>query len=383
MMTRGRSTTRQRRPAIAAKDGPGISHSDIADHNSRAVLEILRVAGPLTRRELSARVGLTEPAITGILRRLQDDGLVASRRQSNANRYPSTEFLIRRNGAVAVGIRLLPTRAELLLINLAGETLAERHDIPAAEAAMAALALAQDKPAGARLIGIGLVSAPSLVVDVEALRQTLAPLPLVFSPDTAAAVTAERLYGYGELDGSLVSLILAEDGVRAGLSIAGRPFSGRHGFAGSIGAMHTGRDRASLSERVSVSALTERLRRAEADGVAATEAAADWAGEAASHLLDAAVAISGLLAPGMLVVGGDLPADIVDMVIAQMERERLDKASRPMASPWMPPIRSSRLPAAGITTGAALLPFLEFLLPNPQPAREASSAQVAAASASG
>ena len=98
---------------------------------------------------------------------------------------------------------------------------------------------------------------------------------------------------------------------------------------------------------------------------------------------DAAVAISGLLAPGMLVVGGDLPADIVDMVIAQMERERLDKASRPMASPWMPPIRSSRLPAAGITTGAALLPFLEFLLPNPQPAREASSAQVAAASASG
>ena len=74
MMTRGRSTTRQRRPAIAAKDGPGISHSDIADHNSRAVLEILRVAGPLTRRELSARVGLTEPAITGILRRLQDDG---------------------------------------------------------------------------------------------------------------------------------------------------------------------------------------------------------------------------------------------------------------------------------------------------------------------
>ena len=68
------TTTRPRRTPSSIKDGPGINHGDIADHNSRIVLELLRVFGALTRRDLSQRLGLTEPAITGILRRLQDDG---------------------------------------------------------------------------------------------------------------------------------------------------------------------------------------------------------------------------------------------------------------------------------------------------------------------
>lgn len=380
-MTRVRSSTRKRPVSSEQKQGQGISHGDIADHNSRTLLELLRVYGPLTRRDMASRLGLTEPAITGILRRLEDDHLVSSRRQSNAGRYPATEFLIEPNGAVAIGLRLLPNRAEALLINLAGERLAERSDLEPGDVVAAVTALREACPAGTRLIGVGIVSAPALPVDAEALKAALSPLPVILAPDTAAAVTAERLLGYGERDGSLVSLILAEDGVRAGLSIGGRPFSGRHGAAGGIGGMRTGRDRASLSNRVSLPSLVELIERADAEGKPRTDVAAAWAEDAASHLLDAAVAISGLLAPGILVVGGDLPVEIVDLVIADMAKERFDKASRPMASPWMPPILSSQLPAAGITLGAALLPFLEFLLPNPQASREAAP-QTASDSAS-
>lgn len=376
-----RSSTRKR-PALAElTHGQGISHGDIADHNSRTLLELLRVYGPLTRRDMASRLGLTEPAITGILRRLEDDHLVASRRQSNAGRYPATEFLIEPNGALAIGIRLLPARAEALLLNLGGEALATRVDLRPDEIVTAVTELKQGRPAGSRLIGIGIVAAPSLAVDTETLRTALAPTPVIFAPDTAAAVTAERLLGYGERDGSLVSLILAEDGVRAGLSIGGRPFSGRHGAAGGIGGMRTGRDRASLSDRVSLPTLVELLASGDAEGRPRTDVAAAWAEDVASHLLDAAVAISGLIAPGILVVGGDLPVEIVDLVIADMARERLDKASRPMASPWMPPILPSQLPAAGITLGAAILPFLEFLLPNPLSPREAV-AQMASVAAS-
>lgn len=380
-MNRVRSSIRKRPVPSEPKLGQGISHGDIADHNSRTLLELLRVCGPLTRRDMAGRLGLTEPAITGILRRLEGDHLVASRRQSNAGRYPATEFLLEPDGALSIGLRLLPDRAEALLVNLAGETLASRVDLKPAAAAGAVAALRKGGPAASRLIGVGVVSAPSLPVDAEGLRAALAPLPVIVAPDTAAAVTAERMLGYGERDGSLVSLILAEDGVRAGLSIGGRPFSGRHGAAGGIGGMRTGRDRASLSDRVSLSTLVDLIERADAEGKVRTDVAAAWAEDAASHLLDAAVAISGLIAPGILVVGGDLPVEIVDLVIADMARERFDKASRPMASPWMPPILPSQLPAAGITLGAALMPFLEFLLPNPQSPREAAS-QTASVAAS-
>jgi len=380
-MTRVRANTRKRPVPSDLKQGQGISHGDIADHNSRTLLELLRICGPMTRRDMAARLGLTEPAITGILRRLEDDHLVASRRQSNAGRYPATEFLIEANGAVGVGMRLLPARAEVVLLNLAGETLAARTDVAPDEVIAVTKALIRQKPAEARVIGVGVVSGPTQAVDTDAFRASFAPLPVIFAPDTAAAVTAERMLGYGERDGSLVSLILSEDGVRAGLSIGGRPFSGRHGAAGGIGGMRTGRDRASLSDRVSLAGLVELVARADSDGTPRTDVAAGWAEDAASHLLDAAVAISGLIAPGMLVVGGDLPVEIVDLVIADMARERLDKASRPMASPWMPPILSSQLPAAGITLGAALIPFLEFLLPNPQSPREVAS-QMASVAAS-
>lgn len=382
-MTRLRSAPRQRRAPARPKDGPGISHGDIADHNSRTLLELLRLCGPLTRRDMALRLGLTEPAITGILRRLEDGRLVSARRQSNASRYPSTEFMIEPNGAVSLGIRLLPARAEAVLINLAGETLASRTDLHPKTAAAAALSMARErKPADARLIGVGLAGAPSQAPDTAGLAAALAPLPVVVAPDTAAAVTAERMLGHGERDGSLVSLILAEDGVRAGLSIGGRPFSGHHGFAGSIGAMHTGRDRANLSARVSLAELAG-LIAGSATGAAPSGPAAAWAEDAASHLLDAVIAISGLIAPGILVVGGDLPDEIVDLIIDNMARECLDKAKRLAAPPWMPPIVASHLPAAGICTGAALLPLLEYLLPNPQLPRDIPSAQAVSAPTSG
>jgi hypothetical protein len=73
-----------------------------------------------------------------------------------------------------------------------------------------------------------------------------------------------------------------------------------------------------------------------------------------------------------MVIGGDVPEAVAELVVADMRADRRDKASRPMASPRLPPVVASRLPGAGIAIGAALLPFLELLLPNPQAARGAA-----------
>ncbi|MBS1182884.1 MAG: family transcriptional regulator protein [Proteobacteria bacterium] len=366
-MTGIRSTmTRRGRTSPSTKDGPGLNHGDIADHNSRIALELLRIFGALTRRDLSQRLGLTEPAITGILRRLEGRGLVTSRRQSGASRYPVTEFMMRPQGAVALGLRLARRAAAAVLVDAAGGIVAEQRDVSPGELIAAGQALLARKPVEAEILGVGAALSPDDGVSIEAVRAAFAPLTVLANADNATAATAERLIGAGDRDGGFVSILVTRAGVRAGLSIGGRPFHGIHGFAGGIGAMRTGQGRAPLAEGLSPDRL-DALVAASGDLEAAI---AEWAREAADHLLDAVVAISGVVVPGLIVIGGDLPDAAVDAVVAEILAAPVAIGGRPTTTSWMPPLRRSQLPAAGVAEGAALLPIVEFLLPDPKRLRE-------------
>lgn len=360
------TTTRLRRAPASIKDGPGINHGDIADHNSRIVLELLRVFGALTRRDLSQRLGLTEPAITGILRRLEGRGLVTSRRQTEASRYPVTEFLMRPQGCVALGLRLARRAAAAVLIDAAGGIIAERRDLSPDELIAVGKTLLALKPAEAEVLGVGVALSPDDGVSIEAVRTAFAPLTVLADPDSATAAIAERLIGAGDRDGGFVSILVTRSGVRAGLSIGGRPFHGMHGFAGGIGAMRTGQDRAPLAEGLS----PDRLDAAIADSGDREAAIADWAREAADHLLDAVVAISGVVVPGLIVIGGDLPDAAIDAVVAETLAAPVAIGGRPTTTSWMPPLCRSPLPSAGVALGAALLPVVDSLLPDPKRLRD-------------
>ncbi|PIO97802.1 hypothetical protein CJ014_18040 [Pleomorphomonas carboxyditropha] len=360
------TTTRLGRTPPSIKDGPGINHGDIADHNSRIVLELLRVFGALTRRDLSQRLGLTEPAITGILRRLEGRGLVTSRRQAGASRYPVTEFMMRPQGCVALGLRLARRAATAVLVDAAGDVIAERRDVPPEGLIAAGKELLALKPAEAEVLGVGAALSPDDGISIDEVRATFAPLTVLANADSATAATAERLIGAGDRDGGFVSILVTRSGVRAGLSIGGRPFHGMHGFAGGIGAMRTGQDRAPLAEGLS----PDRLDAAIAAGGDREAAIAAWAREAADHLLDAVVAISGVVVPGLIVIGGDLPDAAIDAVVAEIEAAPMAIGGRPTTTSWMPPLCRSPLPAAGVALGAALLPIVEFLLPDPRRLRE-------------
>lgn len=349
------------------KDGPGINHGDIADHNSRIVLELLRIFGALTRRDLSRRLGLTEPAITGILRRLEGRGLVTSRRQAGMSRYPVTEFMMRPQGCVALGLRLARRAAAAVLVDAAGVVIAEQRAVAPEELIAAGKALLTRKPAGAEMLGIGAALSPDDGIGIEDVRSAFAPMRVLANADSATAATAERLIGAGDRDGGFVSILVTRSGVRAGLSIGGRPFHGIHGFAGGIGAMRTGHDRGPLADSLS----PDRLDAAIAAGGDRDSAIAVWAREAADHLLDSVVAISGVLAPGLIVIGGDLPDEAIDAVVAEIRATPVAVGGRPTTASWMPSLRRSQLPAAGVTEGAALLPIAELLLPDPRRIREA------------
>jgi predicted NBD/HSP70 family sugar kinase len=166
-------------------------------------------------------------------------------------------------------------------------------------------------------------------------------------------------------------LIVLGDHIRAGFMFRGQPFAGVHGRAGSIGNVCTGPDRVRLDEVAGLDSLRAVMTDAERAALHAGGALAlsppirDWTRNAAGHLLDAIVAAAGFLAPGAILVGGDVPANLVDELIRQMSVARGDRVVRPFITPWISPIRPTSLAGAGIAVGAALLPFFDSLLPAP------------------
>jgi predicted NBD/HSP70 family sugar kinase len=345
----------------------------IADHNLRVTLEAIRRDGPLTRLELARRSGLTVPGITNILRRLENDGLVTARKRTSAGQ-PSMEFALNPDGAFAIGVRLHRANGEAVLVDLSGRVRDTIRFEPGSDPAAAIRTIVDQLssgPATSRVIGVGIGMDGPAALDLAALNAALTPLRVWIERDCVTAVLAERTLGLGIVEGGMMMIIL-DDSVRAGLLLQGMPFGGVHGRAGSIGAMRTGADHVPLDSVVGLGTLRalltdeERMALASGKDLPLTPVIHEWLQRAAGHLLDGLVATAGLLAPGAILIGGDLPRNLIEALIAQMSVERRDTAIRPFATPsWMWPIRQASFSSAGIAVGAALLPFFDLLLPSP------------------
>ncbi|MDM9624666.1 ROK family transcriptional regulator [Rhizobium sp. S152] len=341
---------------ILADNRPGMSPVDIADHNSRATLGLLRRFGPLTRQELARHLGLTEPAITGITQRLVDAGLVLGRKRVAMTRYTAVEFAVCPDAAYSLGLRLGTDGCEIVMLDLACSIVRQEHVTGLDMIAEAIDGMIASFPASASLIGCGIALSPEAVSARTAIEVAVGHLavPLFFLEDSEAAINAERMLGIGDAEGGLVT-ILIDDTVRAGLFIGGRPFHGMHGKAGEIGEMRSGIDGASLNETATLPSLQRHL---------AHETSADgWVEIAARHLHEAVLAISGFIAPGAILIGGSLPDDILASVISSMAREREKKIRDLVIAPWIPVVQPATHPKDGVTFGAALRPFNETLFP--------------------
>ena len=73
-----------------------------------------------------------------------------------------------------------------------------------------------------------------------------------------------------------------------------------------------------------------------------------------------------LVGARLRVTGGDVPDAACDAVVAEILAAPVATGGRPTTTSWMPPLRRSKLPAAGVALGAALLPVVELLLPDPR-----------------
>jgi len=317
----------------------GRGTAQIADHNSRAILELLRRSGPLTRNELAGSLGLTIPGITNITRRLLGEGLVTeTRRKTPSAAVPTAHYAIDPDGAFAIGARQRGSKAEGILVDLIGNIRDRRE---ATDIGRVISALEKASGPSANIVGIGIASEHAEV------DGTLVESPVI------AATLAEWSASPGNAANGL-AMVLIEDRIRAGLFFHGRPFAGVHGRAGRIGEMRTGPDRRPLDEIASAASY-----RAVAKRDAARD---DWIHDAAQHLLDAVFALTGFLGLGRVVIGGDLPPAIVESLIAEMARVSAARVHEATALD-LPEILPAAAGADAVLMGAALLPFFAKLLP--------------------
>ncbi|MEP6886363.1 MAG: ROK family protein [Gammaproteobacteria bacterium] len=382
--------------------GPQLSGSNLqraGDHNQRVTLHAIRVNGPVTRMALAQQTGLTPAAIANITSRLLKDRLILTAgRMHGARGQPATKLVVNPDSCFSIGLNVDRDHITLVLLDFAGRVHAratrEVHFAPpAAVRAFFRRAVAQmlsrSGVARSSIIGVGVAFPDDIArahlpdqpgdyaawaeIGVDDLLRDVLGVPVFVENDAAAAAIGEMQFGSGHRYRSFFYLLITA-ALGGGLVVDGGYFRGAQGRSGEIGWLHdrdaSGREM-QLQNIVSLSALYSRL----ADGgyrvasprrlarlSAGARAIVDaWILESTEALVDSMVSINCLINPDAVLIGGRLPAALVDQLAAALNARMRDFASQvPVIAPVARAVTAADAPAVG----AAILPFTHTLLPS-------------------
>ena len=382
--------------------GPLLSGSNLqraGDHNQRVTLHAIRVNGPVTRMALARQTGLTPASIANITSRLLKDRLIMRVDRLRGGRgQPATRLVVNPESCFSVGLNVDRDHITVVLLDFAGRVHARasreiRFAQPATVKAFftrACTRLLQRTGVGRdRIIGLGIAFPDDIArarlpdqpgdyaawADVridELLRDVLA-VPVFVENDAAAAAIGEMQFGAGQRYRSFFYLLITA-ALGGGLVVDGDYYRGAAGRSGEIGWLHD-RDGSGaemqLQNIVSLSALYDRLvvsgQRVDSPRALARADAGNgravidrWIGESTDALIKSVVAINCLINPDTILIGGRLPALIVDRLAASLNaRMAAFAAQLPAVAPVARAITADDAPAVG----AAILPFTHTLLP--------------------
>jgi predicted NBD/HSP70 family sugar kinase len=233
------------------------------EHNlSLALAAVVDSPEPVSRAQLAARTGLSRAAVTGLVDRLVESGLVSELAPLSVSRAgrPAVPLVPAAGSVVGLGLEVNVDYLGVRAVDLTGTVLAEvveHGDLrgTAPETVLARLALAATsvndaviaagaRPAGATLalpglvdaVGERLLTAPNLgwrEVNVGPGSALGAFTPSVANEaDLAARAELRARRGHGEPNFFYVS---GEIGVGGATVLGGQVQTGRHGWAGEIG----------------------------------------------------------------------------------------------------------------------------------------------------
>jgi predicted NBD/HSP70 family sugar kinase len=230
----------------------------LKDMNERTVLEAIRAAAPISRAEISRRVGISKPTVSLALQSLLDAGLVREAEpDGDGPRYGATFFEPVSEAAYVVGVDLGAHFVRGALADLSGAIRA-RHDLELAEPTAAAalaqidqllsslLAAADVEPTAVDGLVLGVPGAVQgreirLATNVAGLEgepfaRELAerlPFSLTIENDINLAALGEQASGvaHGVDDFAFLSI---GTGLGTGLVLRGELHRGHHGTAGEL-----------------------------------------------------------------------------------------------------------------------------------------------------
>jgi predicted NBD/HSP70 family sugar kinase len=203
----------------------GTNLPKVGQYNRAVVLDKIQLAEGVSRVEIAALTGLTPQTVSGIVRRLIDEGIVREdgARTSNGGK-PRTLLHINADAGRAVGVHFDPVRLTCVVVDLLGRPLvmtqrptparADPAQITTAMAELVDEALAAGGVPRDRVLGLGLaapgpidrtlgmiVTPPQLVgwtrVPLQRMLAEATRLPVTLDNDATAAAIGERWAGVG------------------------------------------------------------------------------------------------------------------------------------------------------------------------------------------
>lgn len=387
----------QRRSGQSHLSGTNLQRA--GDHNQRVTLHAIRVHGPITRVELAAITGLTAPAIANITKRLLDEGLIQQAGQRRGGRgQPATKLIINPDSLFSIGLNVDRDHITLVVLDFEGQVRARASreiafalpaDVEKFFKERVRKLLAQVGVGKDKLAGIGVASPDDMphaatlphqpanynvwaTTDIAALLRKTLPVPVFVENDAAAATIGEMQFGLGKKYQTFFYILITA-ALGGSLVIEGHHYRGATGRSGELGLLEgkdpAGRDR-QIQEIVSLSALSGRLSaqgivvsspqellRLDARGRAIVDA---WTEAAVDTLLTPVISINCLFNPQAILIGGRLPAEIVDNLATRLN-QKLHSFSAKV--PAIAPVSRAALSDDAPAVGAAILPFSDRLLP--------------------
>ena len=245
----------------------GLSQKGVRDHNERLILSLIQRHGGLPGSALAKLADLSPPAVSGILRQLEADGLIERGTPVRGKvGKPSIPMGLAANGAFAFGIKIGRRSADLMLMDLKGGTRGEMqitYDYPIKQVLLAFLQdgllnLTNQLSASeqARICGIGVaapfefwnwnasIDAPSNAfrawreVDLVAEIGAFSDLPVIVMNDATAACQAEHTYGRGKEFQDYAYFFIGAF-IGGGVVLNNSVYVGRQGNAGALGSIRS------------------------------------------------------------------------------------------------------------------------------------------------
>ena len=352
----------------------GLSQRGVRDHNERLLLSLIQRHDSLPGSDLAKLAGLSPPTVSGILRKLESDGLIERGDPVRGKvGKPSVPMRLAAKGAYAFGIKIGRRSADLLLMDFRGGTCGERkitYDFPVKQPVLDFLSkgmtelTAQMAPDEiARICGIG-VAAPFEFwnwsdpadpnaktfrawkdVDLADEIARFSNLPVILMNDATAACQAEHTYGRGKEFQDYAYFFIGAF-IGGGVVLNSSVYTGRQGNAGALGSLRSISpigESMQLIDMASIHQLEDRLREVDIDTRQLWDNPESWTKlnryvepwllQTAQELAKASLSVCSVIDFEAILIDGSFPASLRDDLVARVRRYVATQDTRGLIPP--------------------------------------------------